>query len=119
MESIKEKLVNNIKEWIQLDNEIIQLNSEVKKRKTKKKELTDSLLNIMKEEHLDCLNINGGSLVYKANKVKKPISAKSLLVALQNYYKEDSELAEQLTRYIMDNREEKVREVITRKIDKS
>ena len=68
MESIKDKLVNNIKEWIQLDNEIIQLNSEVKKRKTKKKELTDSLVNIMKEEHLDCLNINGGSLVYKANK---------------------------------------------------
>ena len=27
MESVKDKLVNNIKEWIQMDNEIIQLNN--------------------------------------------------------------------------------------------
>ena len=33
----KEQLVNNIKEWIKIDNEIAQLKSEIKDRNNKKK----------------------------------------------------------------------------------
>jgi hypothetical protein len=72
----------------------------------------------MKTNKIDCFDINGGALVYKTNKVKKPINGKSLLFALQSYYKTDPNMAEDLTKYIMDTRQEQVKETIKRKIDK-
>lgn len=114
----KEQLVNNIKEWIKIDNEISQMKNEIKDRNNKKKTLTESLVTVMKTNQIDCFDINGGALVYKKNTVKKPISAKTLLAALQEYYKDDTKVAEDLTKFVLDNREEQVKESIRRKIDK-
>jgi hypothetical protein len=72
----------------------------------------------MKKNKIDCFDINGGALVYKQNKVKKAINGKSLLLALQNYYKNDTNSAEEITKHILDSREEKVKETLVRKIDK-
>lgn len=114
----KEQLVNNIKEWIKMDNEITQLKAEIKERNNKKKSLTENLVSVMKNNSIDCFDINGGALVYKKNKVKKAITGKTLLSALQNYYKTDAKMAEELTKHIMDSREEQIKETIKRKIDK-
>lgn len=111
----KEQLVNNIKEWIKIDTEISQLKSEIKDRTNKKKSLTENLVTVMKTNKIDCFDINGGALVYKANKVKKPINGKSLLAALQNYYKTDPKVAEELTKHVMDSREEQIKETIKMK----
>lgn len=116
--STKEQLVNNIKEWIKMDNEIAQLKAEIKERTNKKKTLTENLVTVMKTNSIDCFDINDGALVYKKNKVKKPLSGKTLLLALQNYYKTDVKIAEEITKYVMDNREEQVKETIRRKIEK-
>ena len=59
----------------------------------------------------------GGALIYKSNKIKKPINKKSLLSILQNYYKNDPTLANDLTKHIMENRVEQIKEVIKRKIN--
>jgi predicted nucleic acid-binding Zn-ribbon protein len=114
----KEQLVNNIKEWIKMDNEISQLKNEIKERNNKKKTLTESLVSVMKTNAIDCFDINGGALIYKKNKVKKPINGKTLLTALQNYYKEDPKVAEDLAKHVMDSREEQIKETIKRKVDK-
>jgi hypothetical protein len=114
----KEELITNIKEWIKLDNEITKLQSEMKIRKNKKKELSDSLVEVMKKNTIDCFDIAGGSLMYKKNKVKKPINGKSLVIALQNYYKETPQVAEDITNHIMSGREEQVKETISRKMKK-
>ena len=115
--SPKELLVNNIREWVKIDSEISQLRQEIKERNNKKKGMTESLVNVMKTNNIDCFDINDGSLVYKKNKVRKPINAKTLLSSLQNYYK-DQNVAEDLTKYIMDNREEQIKETIKRKVHK-
>jgi hypothetical protein len=114
----KEQLVNNIKEWIKIDTEIAELKAHIREKNNKKKGLTENLVTVMKNNKIDCFDINGGALVYKTNKVKKPINGKSLLLALQSYYKTDPNIAEDLTKYIMDNRAEQVKETIKRKIDK-
>ena len=114
----KEQLVNNIKEWIKIDTEIAELKTQIKDRNNKKKNLTENLVTVMKTNKIDCFDINGGALVYKTNKVKKPINGKTLLSALQNYYKSDPKVAEDLTKHIMDSREEQIKETIKRKIDK-
>lgn len=114
----KEQLVNNIKEWIKMDAEIAELKSQIKERNNKKKTLTENLVTVMKTNKIDCFDINGGALIYKTNKVKKPINGKTLLTALQNYYKSDPKIAEDITKHVMDSREEQIKETIKRKIDK-
>jgi len=114
----KDQLVNNIKEWIKMDSEIAQLKTDIKERNNKKKILTENLVTVMKSNKIDCFDINGGALVYKTSKIKKPINGKSLLVALQNYYKSDSKMAEDIAKHVLDSREEQIKETIKRKIDK-
>jgi len=114
----KEQLVNNIKEWIKMDAEISELKAQIKDRNNKKKTLTENLVSVMKTNKIDCFDINGGALIYKTNKVKKPINGKTLLNALQNYYKTDPKIAEDITKHVMDSREEQIKETIKRKIDK-
>lgn len=114
----KDQLVNNIKEWIKMDNEIAQLKADIKDKNNKKKLLTENLVTVMKTNKIDCFDINGGALVYKTSKVKKPINGKSLLIALQNYYKTDAKMAEDIAKHVLDSREEQVKETIKRKIEK-
>jgi uncharacterized membrane protein YqgA involved in biofilm formation len=114
----KEQLVNNIKEWIKMDTEIAELKAQIKDRNNKKKTLTENLVTVMKTNKIDCFDINGGALVYKTNKVRKPINGKTLLAALQNYYKTDPKMAEDLTKHVLDSREEQIKETIKRKVDK-
>jgi len=56
--------------------------------------------------------------LYKKSKVKKPINGKTLMSVLQEYYKSNPQTAEEVTKFIMDNREEQIKETIKRKIDK-
>jgi hypothetical protein len=114
----KEQLVNNIKDWIKIDTEISDLKAQIKERNNKKKTLTENLVTVMKTNKIDCFDINGGALVYKTSKVKKPINGKTLLSALQNYYKSDPKAAEDIAKHVMDSREEQIKESIKRKIDK-
>lgn len=114
----KEQLVNNIKEWIKNDTEIAQLKADIKEKTNKKKLLTETLVTVMKTNTIDCFDINGGALIYKKNKVKKPINGKTLLSSLKNYYKNDPKIAEDLTKHVLDSREEQIKETIKRKIDK-
>ena len=80
----KDELIANIKEWIKMDNDISKLKAEVKGKTNKKKELTESLVNIMKSNSIDCFDINGGALVYKQKKTRQTITGKFLLAQLES-----------------------------------
>jgi hypothetical protein len=114
----KEQLVNNIKEWLKINSEIDDLKKQIKEKNNIKKTLTENLVIVMKSNQIDCFDINDGALIYKKNKTKKTINGKTLLSALKNYYKTDVNTAEELTKYIMDNREEQIKEIIKYKINK-
>lgn len=111
----KEQLVSKIKEWIKLDTEIANLKQQTKTLNAKKKILTENLVSVMKTNQIDCFDINDGSLIYKKNKIKKPINNKTLLMSLKKYYKTDDSIAEELTSHIMNSREEQIKETIKRK----
>jgi len=114
----KAELVNNVKEWIKIDNEISKLKLEMKDKNNKKKILSGNLLNVMKSNDIDCFDINGGAIVYKKTKFKKPINSKTLLKTLESYFKNDTPTAQDLTKHILESREEQIKETIRRKIDK-
>ena len=113
MDTNKELLVANIKDWLKMDAEIGKLKKEIAAKNKLKKKLTDGLMTTMKTNNIDCFDIkDGASLVYKRSKVKKPINAKSLLEALSTYYKDDVETATELTKFVLDRREEEIKETL-------
>jgi len=114
----KEELITSIKEWIKIDNDILKHTKEIKDMKKKQKLLTNSLVNVMKNNQLECFDINGGKILYKKSKCKKPINTKTLLNTLKTYYNETPNKAEEITEYILKNREEVIKETIRRKLDK-
>ena len=114
----KEELINNIREWIKIDNDINNLKKEIKNKTAQKKTLTDNLVHVMKTNSIDCFDINGGALVYSQRKTKKAISGKYLLLQLEKYYKDQPEVAKDLTQHLLENREENIKEDIKRKIKK-
>jgi len=113
----KEELIKNVRKWISLDNEIRTLQKEQKKRRDKKKEVSESLIDFMKENEVDCFEIKDGNLSYVKQNVKKPITKKNLLEILSKYYDGDIFKATEMNEYIMNNREEVVRESIQRRIN--
>jgi len=117
----KEVLVSAIKEWIQNDNEIKSLQREIKLRKDKKKGISDKLVNIMKTNDIDCFDINDGKLIYTQNKVKTSLSKKHITACLEKYFKnsENKDIVDDLSNFILDNREVKVTETIRRKQHKN
>ena len=70
----KEELVTNIKGWMQIDQEMKVLQRELKERRQRKKELTDSLVEIMKTNEIDCFDMSDGKIIYTKNKVRAPLS---------------------------------------------
>jgi hypothetical protein len=114
----KDELISSIKEWIKIDSDIAKLKNEVKQKNNKKKEITEALVSVMKSNSIDCFDINGGALVYKQRKTKKTISGKFLLEQLENYYKDNPELAREIAKQVLDNRAEVVKDELKRKIDK-
>jgi seryl-tRNA synthetase len=112
----KEVLVNTIKEWIQIDNEMKELQKGLRERRERKKELTNDLVNTMKQNEIDCFDINDGKLVYSKNTVKSSINKKHILNTIGEYFRDTPEQAKELCEHILNTRSEVVKETIKRKI---
>ena len=113
----KAQLVQYIKSWIEVDNDMRNLQKEMKTLRDNKKTLTDALVNVMKSNEIDVFDINDGKLVYAKTKVKAPINKTTLFGALMQHYN-DEDAAKKLSEFILDSRQEKVKESIRRKIQK-
>ena len=114
----KELLIQNIREWLQIDNELKELRRAAKERRERKKELTNDLVDIMKNNEIDCFDVNGGKLIYSRSKTKAPLSKKHLLTALAVYFKHDPQQVGEISNHILNTREDKIKETIRRKIQK-
>ena len=111
-------LIDVIREWVKIDNEIKYLKNEENKRKNQQKIISKNLMKIMSEYNIDEFDLKDGKIVYTKRNVKKPITKKMLLDLLTTYYKNDVDKANEVNNFILDNREEKVVETIKREINK-
>jgi hypothetical protein len=114
----KGQLLDYVRQWMKLDDEIKEYGKLMKNKRQEKKDITALLLNTMKENEIDCFNLDGGNkLVYQKSKIKKCLSKKHLIDALSRYLK-DTDKAKELGEFILDSREEQLKENIKRKTSK-
>ena len=111
----KEQLVSYVKEWVLIDEEMKGLQKLMREKRQKKKELNDVLINVMKQNEIDCFDTKNGKLLYSVNKTKKSITKKMLFETLQKYYANDEDKAYEIAAFILESRDETVKETIKRK----
>jgi hypothetical protein len=114
----KEQLVQQIKGWMANDNEMRDLQSRLKELKEKRKVFSDNLVEIMRKNEIDCFDVNDGKLIYTKTKVKAPLNKNTLVTSLMKYFKDDDDQAKELSTFLLESREEKVKESIRRKVQK-
>jgi hypothetical protein len=107
------ELVEKIKDWVKLDSEINLLNSELKDKKKMKKTLTDNLVDLMKEQDIEIVKLNDGSIELKRNKVKKSINKNHLLKCLTEHIT-DLDAVNDVIKTIFDSRAVEIKEYIKR-----
>jgi hypothetical protein len=111
----KEQLVSYVKEWVAIDEEMKQLQKVMREKRQKKKELNDVLIGVMKQNEIECFDTKNGKLLYSVNKTKKSITKKMLFETLQKYYQNDEDKANEIAAFILESRDETVKEIIKRK----
>jgi len=112
------ELLDSVKSWLSLDNDIRGLQKQIKLKRKEKKSITTNLVDIMKSNDIDQLNIPDGELVYTKTKSKAPLSKKHLLASISTFFQNsnDPRLIQELSTFIMNSRKEKEKENIKRKI---
>jgi len=109
-----EHLKDSIKEWIGIDNEMKVLQAELKLRRQKKKQLSDNLIDVLKNSGIDGWNTKEGKLEYCVTKTKTAINKDHIRQSLSKFI-EDSEQIEAMTSFIYESRGVKEKESIKRK----
>ena len=110
----QDTLIQIVKQWVKIDNNIRDLQKEQNSLKSEKKNVSKRLMEIMKTNNVDCFDINDGKLIYKKKNSKKAITKKVLFSSLSAFYKNDVNKIEELHNFILDNREDVVTEQIVR-----
>ena len=110
----KDELISKITEWVQLDNQISEREKIIKKLKQEKKKISELLIQTMKSNQIDSVNLSNNSLLFKKQVVKQTINKKLLNQCLLEYYK-NSDKAIEISDFILNKRIEKTVELIKRK----
>ena len=111
----KEQLVENVNNWVKIDNDILKLQKEIRELKKKKGEITDVLVEVMRVNNVDSFDTKEDSLLYKKQTIRQSINKKLLLESLQKFYHSDATMAEKIVDHVLEQRKTKTKETIFRK----
>lgn len=99
----EEEFKNQVRIWMRLDNEIKELNKqikmfnvEIKQRKKYIMSLTPMILSYMKRKDIEELNSKNGRLQYKTSMVKPPLSQRELKDTLYTRFPEHADQLDQI-----------------------
>ena len=116
--SIENKIAfkNLAKSYFNIDDDIRAAEQLIKTKKKERKELTEKILLFMKENEIDDLDTNKGTLQYTVNERKIGLSKKVLQNKLLNFFDKEEDKALDLFKFL-DNRE--TIEKVTLKVKKN
>lgn len=111
----KDELIACVKQWIELDNDIREYRGYIKAKVAEQKQKSADLLEVMKKNDIDTLNMNELRLTRIQKTTRNPMSKKYLEDILLKYYKNNSQKASELKDYIMDNRGTTIKDTLKTK----
>jgi hypothetical protein len=113
----KDKLKSDVKEYLEIDDQIKAINKALKERRDKKKLLSESILENMKKFEIDFMNTKNGKLTYAESKRKEPLNKKNLITGLNNYFNND-EKSKRVSKVVLESRKDVVKVTLRRTINK-
>ena len=102
----KQELQKNVKEYLQLEDELEALKKAAKERAASKKEICDKIIDLMQKIDITHLNIKEGRLGTKVTKVRKSVTNKHLQETLGQIFKGDDTAVSQALTTILNTREQ-------------
>jgi len=116
-DEFKRKLKGAVKDYLDLDNQIITLQKAIRERKKKKEQLSKVILGTMQNNEIQEMNLKEDKLVYCVSQHQSPMNKDYLNNVLNNYFNNEQKAQDVLT-HIYENRKrvEKVR--LKRVVDK-
>jgi hypothetical protein len=115
----KQRLINIVRKWVNIDNQLNKLNQIVKQLRLEKKTLNIEMIEVMKQNDIDIFDLKEGQIRYKQEKIKEPLNQKRLLSILSKHPTLEESQIIGLNDFIFQNRNERLKETIIRKIPKS
>jgi len=100
----KQALQQDVKDYLEIDDQIKALNKAIKERKDKKKALSEEILGTMKKFEINNMNTKNGKLIYAVSKSKKGLNTKTLIKGLNLYFKDEMKATE-VGKIVMNSRE--------------
>ena len=107
-------VVDSVKEWFKIDNELKVLQAEIKLRKERKKELTDALVTVLRDSDIDGWNTKEGKLEYVKTKTKASLNKQHIRASLAKFITNEEQV-DAMTQFIYESRGVKEKESIKRK----
>lgn len=105
-ESINEALLqefkDNVKRWLELDNQLKRLAAASKERRKKKNEINNKILEFMSKFNIEDLNTKEGIIRYKKSYVKEPLSQKTIKTKLEELFKDQPDIFERIDKIFTD-----------------
>jgi len=101
----KNKLQQKVKEYLTLDEQILALRKGLKERNSKKTDISNDILEIMKKLSIDNLNVKDGKLVSKTSTRNKVLSKATLVDGLADIFKNDDEKLQTAMKTILEKRQ--------------
>jgi hypothetical protein len=109
-----------VKEWVAIDNEISSYQKKIRVFNVDKKRISKQLLECMKQQQIDQINLNNNeSILYKKSVSKKAVNKQSLNNLLQQYLHNTDVNVEDMIKFIYDNRESVEKENVVKKQGKT
>ena len=115
--SEKQALIDIVKSWVTIDNQIRALNRKMRELKNEKKIQNEKMITIMKASDIDNFDLKDGVIRYKKETKREPLSQKRLLEILSKHPQLGGEQAKHLNQFVFDRRKVTEKDVITRKVE--
>ena len=101
----KNKLQQKVKEYLSLDEQIAALRKGLKERNSKKSDISNEIIDIMKKLNIDNLNVKDGKLVSKTSTRNKTLSKATLVDGLSDIFKNDDSKLQDAMKTILEKRQ--------------
>jgi hypothetical protein len=117
-EELKKKFRNIVISWVQLDDKIKTINSELKNMKDEKKQYEDFILSFMEKYNENMITLSNGILKKNVSQTKQSINEEMINEAIEEFTK-DVEQAYKITQKIIEKRQVNEKVTLKRQINKT